>query len=343
MTSGSSIFNTAETHAEQLAWHQESWSSIELVVERVMIPSQYVEIDRPSQFQRTVIRYIETAGGQRLYDRRSFKGEEVVYRQTHYFDGRRGADVMWAEDDPEERQQQIVIHRHFGREDREVLTQRPKPLLWYWVDRDPLHEVLTQARKLGQNKVLGRVCDLFLFSETGHTGTWEQVYYLDAVTSTPLKVVVYKTPEDRLSEQPIIVWTAEEIGKFQGYPIVTKAVQRDFSAEGGKHSWTREFVVESIAFNKEYPSSTFWPDFGAGAFVFDNVKATAKRIPDGDQDEVLEEADQAADTETTATTAVAPAIRADPPKSWSFYATSATLGLGCAAILVSLWLWWRRG
>jgi len=149
--------------------------------------------------------------------------------------------------------------------------------------------------------------------------------------------------------QPASQWnnnTATELGEVEGYPVVLKSVKHSFASDSGNPMVTREYGVESIIFNKDYPASMFWPDIEPGALVFDTVKGTAERIPGGEElrQADLDAADAAFEAQTDAqATTLDPAIRADPPKSWSFYATSATLGLGCAAILVSLWLWWRRG
>jgi len=340
----------AEQHAEQLAWLLESWSSMELRVTRTAtdFSREYLgAYNRPPDFDQIRQHYIETATGKRYLDEIYLKPETREYhsRQTYYFDGRRGADVTASSEDPKQ-QNQVVLHRHFAREGPEPITQRPIPLFYYWIDLEPLHEAISRARYLGQEEVLGRTCDRFLFQGVGISGNAEKIYSLDAETSVPLEFELYSTKEDRLAERPLSVWTAEELGEVEGYPVVLKSVKQSFSSETGNPTVTREYQVESIAYNKDYPASQFWPELDPGALVADNVKGTLERIPGGEElrQADLDAADAAFEAQTDAqATTLDPAIRADPPKSWSFYATSATLGLGCAAILVSLWLWWRRG
>jgi len=337
-----SIHANIEQHAERLAWHQESWSSIELRGFRTETHERPIagQPDRPPAFDGRQFFYVETAEGERFLDARALKSGEVKYRQTFYFDGKEGAEITWDPDAPLRQQRQIIVHRHFGREDRETHTQRPYPLRSYWMDREPLHEALPKAVPLGQAKVLERDCDRILFQNTGHTGEWEQIYDLDAETSTPLRVAVYRNEADRLADRLLMDWTALELGQVQGYPLALKSHLRAYTAEGGKHSWTQTYEVESAAFNKEYPASTFRPEIQPGALVHDQVRGKAVRMPGENQAE--RPAQRGADPSTTAAVAD-PIIRADPPRSWSFYTTTAGLGLGCAALMIGFLLWWRRG
>ena len=330
--------SSAEAHAERLAWHQESWTSIELLIGQGMTLAGGDEA-KTLDFDWSEVHYVETAAGQRLHDTRYMNSGKAEYAITYYFDGRRGADVTSVRGDPE-RQHQIILHQHFGMEDREVASTRPIPFLYYWVDRVPLHEALKEARPLGQGQVIERPCDRFLLSDVGWTGQQDQIYSLDEATSTPLKLEVYRSGEDREKNYPLLVWTAEEIGEFQGYPMVVKATKHSYTGEGGKLSRTNDYRVESVAFNKDFPESIFRPEIQPGVLVMDNIRKTAysslSTTAEGAADQ--ESASNANPGPTQATTSTP--IRAVPP-NWPSHVSMVSIGIGCVLIMIGFVMWWR--
>lgn len=110
-----------------------------------------------------------------------------------------------------EQPQQVVVNKHFSREDRIGETVRPRPLYYQWVGRKPLHEAIHDARYLGEVREEGRPCDAFLFLKAGYTGRQDRVYFLDKQTSLPVKVVTYLDSEARAQDRPLTVWQPTEI------------------------------------------------------------------------------------------------------------------------------------
>lgn len=324
----------AEPHAERLAWQQDSWSSIELKVgQSLTLPSNWN--GDPLDFNRIEDHYIETVLGQRALESEGSKSGVLKTRSAKYFDGRHGADIAY---DNEEmaRQAQVILHRHFGLENRLAQVDKPRPLFYYWVGREPLHEALAKARFQGESQVIGRDCDVFVFSNVGLTGHQDHVYHLDKVTSAPLKVEFYREAEDREAGRLLLVWTAKSLDTVQGYPIVRESIQQDYTGEGDTLDMIREYRVESIAFNKEFPKSTFSPELQPGAVVFDTITGRpAYQVPGA------EGADDG--PSHTHATPVANPVRAEPPVPWSTYAAPTSIALGLAILTTSLLLWWRRG
>lgn len=329
------------SHAERLAWQLESWDSIELRVRQEL--SSPADRMRGPQVSGVVAdhfdfiddHYIETAAGQRFQETLCEKSGNPASRSAEFFDGERGASLTYNRQDFES-QQQVILHRHFGLEDRLAQVDKPRPLFFHWVGREPLHEALTNAQPQGESQVLGRACDVFLFSNVGLTGQQDHIYHLDKSTSVPLKVEFYRNPGDREANRPLILWTAKSLDTVQGYPIVRESVQLNYTGEDDTLSMTREYRVESVAFNKEFPKSTFWPEFQPGAVVFDTIaNKSVYQVPGAEG--------ATPSTPHAHAEPVSNAVRAEPPTPWSTYAASTSIALGLAILVTSLALWWRRG
>ena len=128
--------------------------------------------------------YIQTAAGKRFRETRGLKDEKVLSREQQFHDGSKCARVAFNRDDPEV-QDSVVIKRQFGMEDQSDRRDLPQPLLQFYVGREPLYQALTKGRPLGQAKVMGRGCDVFLLERVRWSMTQDQVFYLDQQNLDP--------------------------------------------------------------------------------------------------------------------------------------------------------------
>jgi hypothetical protein len=316
----------AETFAERLAWELESWKSVEVRARHEMVSREAP----PSVDHNGILEhYIESSSGQRYYNFQFLKNGGPASRYAYFADGQRCADVQYSDGDPET-QRSIVIKRGFRLEDQSDRVDRPVPLLYLYVGREPLHEALREAHYLGQARVLGRGCEAFLFKQVKWFVPQDQVFYLDRATSIPLKVESFSDAEARSREAPLWAWTAEELGEVQGHPVVLRSKQVDYEGQT-EPTMTRTFQVESIAFDQTYPASTFWPAKQPGVPVMDAIANKVSTTP-GARPEPAEAARPAAGR----------AIVAEPPGDWTAMMPTAALGLGVATLAAGLLLWWRR-
>jgi hypothetical protein len=318
-----------EQAAKTLAWEFESRKSIETRT-RTLIHNQDKNTGVSQDFDTLSEHYIETATGRRFYEFRALKGDEIVQRSLHYGDGTKFADVDYRPDDPET-QNAIFINRQFWMEGRNDRRQVPQPFLYLYVGREPLHEALPKATHLGQDKVIGRECEIFLFPQVRWAVTQDQVYYLDKATSIPLRVESYRDTSARERNEPISSWTARSLDEVQGHFVPLNSSQVSYNKEGAE-DLTWDFKVESIEFNKDYPNSLFWPTVQPGTTVFDSIMNKMSETP-GQRKSDVKQSEKA----------IAQPIYADPPRDWTATASSVSLVLGAAVLLTGTVLWWRRG
>ena len=297
----------AEIHAERLAWQLDSWRSLEVACVETISPNK-PDSSAHAVFNEIESLYIETGAGQRLLDCRYLKSGSERSRAVHYFDGRRGADVLYRKDKPGQ-QDQATFHRHFYLEADWAQSSRPLPLSYYWVARRPIHKVLSNATHLGERKVMGRDCDVFLFRNAGWSGVQEQVYCLDNETSVPLEIDVFSNDADRIAGRPLTAWSAKEVTEFQGHPFVRESTQKDYTGEGRALSFSREYHVKSMVYNREYPPSTFWPTLQANVVVFDTISNKAPY-------RAAEEIHGRGEVNGQQPSRTAEPIRADLPSQW---------------------------
>jgi len=310
--------------ANQLAWELESRTSIELKV-RTEILCDDPEW-KPKDFTQYEEHYIETALGQRWCDTYLLKDGKIVGRSTAFSDGKRCAEVTY-KDDHLDRQKFVVIKRTYPREEQADWMNRPAPINLLNVCREPLHVALPKAKSLGPDRVLDRDCDVFLFRGLRWRVPQDHVYYLDRATSIPLKVESYRDEVARDNGQPLWVWTAESLDQVQHHFIALKS----------RHVSTKPLTtsiqhVESVVFNKEYPSSAFWPVLQPGVTVLDTISNKNYKVPGGDRSN--------SDAEQQFSTASP--VQAVPPQDYGSVASAVSLGLGLAVFSVGIILWWYR-
>jgi len=313
--------------ASQLAHDMESRKSVEVQVRNEITPHGSMTTREPA-FTTYTDHYIEKATGERFYDFRTMKSGEVVSRSTHYGNGVKFADVDYKPGDPES-QNSISISKQFWMEGRGDRRQLPQPLLSLHVGREPLHKALSSAQPLGQQEVMGRTCNMVLFTKVPWAVPQDQVFSLDEATSIPLKVEAFRDAAAREAKTPMWSWTAESLEQVQGHFVPMKATHLTYGSDGALAQTTKQ-EVESIAFDKAYPASQFWMEIQPGTVVNDAFTKRFTQTPGASKEPTVEK------------TVAASPIEATPPRDWFSVASTTTLVLGAAILLAAGLLWWRR-
>ncbi|MEO6807667.1 MAG: hypothetical protein ABI353_00955 [Isosphaeraceae bacterium] len=312
--------------ADKLAWFTESWSSVEL---RVHIDQTHYDGQGRGEGDE---HYIETARGQRLYER-SWPGVEsgATDRTAEYADGTRFAEANWKGG----RQLNAIYKTAFFNEDTAANGFRPAPLVFLYLHHQPLAKALPKAESLGQDRHLGRDCEILLLKGV----TWsfrpvDMVYHLDRETALPLEVRCFDAGADRANDTPQWYWEArsfDRLGDGRYWPMRSADFIYGPTKGGGTKLYTsREIRVESILFNKTYSASSFRPPEEPGASVLDPHNKQYV-VPGG---KPLTKADL-----TVSGVAPAPAT---PPTPWTTTASTAGLIFGLALLVVGLIVWWRQ-
>ena len=102
--------------------------------------------------------------GQRRRERKNLLGDSLLRREEAYFNGKRGANIVYGGPDFGT-MTQVEVLPHFPRVGQTEYSNRPEPLLHYYVGFDPLHVALPGSEYLGDETVLRRPCDRFLFPQ----------------------------------------------------------------------------------------------------------------------------------------------------------------------------------
>jgi hypothetical protein len=333
----------AEIAAKKLAWEVGSRKSVELNI-TTKITAHIINPNFPKGFDSLEEHYIETAAGQRFGEMQGLKSGKVVTRIQHFSDGSKFADVQFSARNPD-RQMNIFIKRQYATEGQDDRKEIPQPLLYLYVGRTPLHEALPKGQYLGTDKVMGRECDLYLFTKVRWAVVQDQVFHLDRETAIPLKVEIFLNQAARERKETAAEWVAESLDKVQGHYIPLKSTLIARNPEGmPKLTWN--YTVKMIAFDKEYPASTFWPTPQPGVTMFDATTGKAKTLPGEKTAESKATIPAREDTGSQTQSSAAPSTastQAVPPENWSASTSKVSLGLGCAILFAGLLLWWRRG
>lgn len=318
------VEDAAAAMVEKLSWLMESWSSIEV----------HIRIDtrnRSGTGGRSQETYIETGLGQRLYDRTMpVAGSDETVRWVNYADGRRFAEANW------EGPRQVHVHYTKQFEAGEGTTPsswRPEPLRFLYLYQEPLAKVLTRADALGREQRLGRDCEVLVLRGVKWTySPVDIVYALDCETGLPLEVRCYDAGADRERDQPQWYWEAKSFDRVeQGryWPLRSADyVYAPREGVGKELLTTRDILVESIHFDKEYPESVFRPVFEPGAHILDAATGKTSVVP--------------GQPVAPARSASSAPVQAMPPADWTSTLSTAGLVLGIALLTVGGVAWWRQ-
>jgi hypothetical protein len=317
----------AEFAAKRLAWELEARKSVE-VQTRTDIIQNKPDPQQPAVYDALDEHYIETALGQRMCDSRLLKSGAAVSRFAYFSDGSKAADVTFSGEDLE-RQKTAVIKRRYRMEDRSERMERPEPLGFLTVGREPLHKALRRAAYLGKDRALNRDCDVFLFTQVQWEVPQDQVFYLDKATSIPLKVESFSNEADRKAKRRAWVWAAESLDQVDGHFVALRSNMIAYSANA-EPEYTWNFHVQSVAFDKDFPATVFWPVVQPGVDVFDAISGKSYKVPG---------ATPGSPAEPSRT---AHPIEASPPRGWMGAVSSVTMALGATIIIAACVLWVRR-
>jgi hypothetical protein len=94
--------------------------------------------------------------------------------------------------------------------------------------------------------------------------------------------------------------------------------------------YTWDFHVQSIVFDKDFPAAVFWPVIRPGVGVLDAISGKSYKVPGATPEPPRKPSD------------AAHSIEASPPTGWTGVASSVTVVLGAAIIILSCGLWVRR-
>jgi len=212
----------------------------------------------------------------------------------------------------------------------------PPPLRYYHVGLMPLHEALANAERIGQERVIGRICENFHFREVGLPGMQQSlVYSLDEQTSLPLKVAAFSSPVQVRDKMPSWVWEATTLDRVSGRHFALSSKYASFrvrkTAAGdwdSKPDLSSTIQVTEISFDTPIPHTAFWPDFQPGVRVLDSIAKRKYEIP-------------GARPSTRDAATVGTPIRVEPDRgSWL---PGAGVALSLAALAVAFVLWRRSG
>lgn len=280
-----SISHAAETPQERaaakIAWELGSWKSIDYhVVSKFR--NYRTRSGRPQVFDTEDYQCVETALGQRMQRCDRLLGESLFSRGRAYFDGKRGADVVLG--GPEfDTIRQIEVLRHFPRLGKTQHTNRPVPFRYYYLGPEPLNQALPRSRHLGEEVVIGRPCDAFVFTQDKPEMILELVEVLDRETGVPLEVRGYRTSEDLKASRPSYVWTARSVEMYQGHSVVNSSRLEQYSEEDSSVVYTSNFEVKSVEYDKHHAASEFFPVIPPGTTVMDAFAGKIVTWPGGDK------------------------------------------------------------
>ena len=333
--------------ADRLQRVMESWRSIEVRVST----KQPLPSNPPAGVKNLFVgreqHYIETALGQRMLDETELYTGDLSKHEQNFTDGQRCANVFF--DKSGLRQRRIEVLNHFAQEHKTGSTERPEPLLYLYVGKQPIYRAILAAEPLDGGRVLGRDCDRYLFHDVRLASfPLDAVYSLDRETSLPLKVEFYKDRGDRSPKSLVRVWEAKSFDETEGNNHATLLSENTYYNDGSNDG-SSTVTVSEIHYGKNYPASMFWPVTQPGVEFNDLVRKTFTKVPDPANPAQTRKPSAPAhpknnatgDRATTTTTKVAQDAVA--PWTWSSISPSVLLGLGITMLGVGVVGKFRRG
>jgi len=312
---------------DSLACDFESIKSVELKVHQELIYE-----NPPPNLVYNIIdeHYIDDMNLHKYYGAEYKDGDKLYMRTENYQNGPKSAFVSFDDINPDI-QTSMVVKRDFGREDQSDRVERPVPILYWYVGKTPLYQALDKAEYGGKSKVGDREAHAFIFKNVRWFRTQDHVFYIDAASRIPIKVVAYSSAEDRAADKPIWIWTALKVEEIQGrkIPVISEMVTNE--APGGPISTTKKFEVLSMKFGGVYPASTFWPQEEPGVSVVDAVTGKLSSTPGVNPARELRLAPEGAGV-----------VAMQEPDMFAA-ASWVSVGLGLAVLLVAAAVLWRRG
>ncbi|WZP00933.1 hypothetical protein EP7_002592 [Isosphaeraceae bacterium EP7] len=236
-------------------------------------------------------------------------------------------------------ERQIVIKKSFSVEDRGAWTVRPVPLRYSYLGAVPLHEAMPRAEYVGEGRVLARECEIFLFRDVPWNRAKKQiVFHLDKAMSVPLKVEIFDGVSEYNGKPPLSTWVATELDQVRSRPFPIKSERATHVGRGTPNEATlrQKLTVKRIAFDQEYPRSTFWPANHPGADVVATLTNKQYEVKGKPRPVASPPAPPPIANTTTE------AIRVTIPEEGVVTPSRVSIGLGVAVLVVALVLWRRR-
>ncbi len=265
-----------EELAAKLAWELNSWRSIEIRSHQEFASDNPNPGPREFQSSKNEYVYIETALGQRFFERDIVPSNIKGSLNREYSDGKLAAGFYRDKDFDAERDQVTIKHVFSNEEIGQ--TSRPEPFCYLYVGLEPLNNALKEAQHLGPGRHIGRECEKFLFVNVSNGSTpLDIIYWLDRETAIPLKVEYFRHAKTGPDGKPHALWAAKSLDIVQGHPIALKSASVSYVLTGpdeGKSATRNEIVVDRVEYDKEYPASTFWPQLTPEISVIDRVRST---------------------------------------------------------------------
>jgi len=261
---------------DSLAWDFESIKSVELKTHQ-----EIVWESPPPNLAYNIVdeHYIDDMNLHKFYGTEYKDGDKIYQRTEKYQNGPKSAYVSFDDKNPDI-QTSIIIKRDFGGEDKSDKVERPKPILYWYVGRTPLHQAIDKAEYGGKSKVGDREAHAFIFKDVKWPRTQDHVFYIDAASRIPIKVAAYRTAEDRAAGKPIWAWSALEVEEIQGRRVPVLSEMVTYDSPGGSIETTLTCEVQSMKFDQEFPASTFWPEEQPGVSVLDALADRLYHTPE---------------------------------------------------------------
>lgn len=327
-----------ERAAAKIEWEMGTWKSIDFhMIKKVQLFGELAHFaKRPMFCDNHDFRCFETALGQRKCESKSLLGDSLLRREEAFFDGKRGANIVYGGPDFGT-MAQVEVFPHYPRFGQTEYSNRPEPLVHYYVGFEPLYRALPHSEYLGVESVLGRPCDLFLFPQVKLGATQDLVYFLDHETGVPLRVRAYKTRDDLKAARPVYDWSATALKTVQDHLFVVSSRKEGYSRVDASIVSVSDFNVESVEFGKDHSASEFFPVIPPGTTVIDAIVGKTVIQPG-----VVKTTKPAPPTTLNQTQVPAPPpIQAGQPQTESNMSFILG-GLSAALLTAGAALWWKH-
>ena len=233
--------------------------------------------------------YAETAPGERFFDQRLIGPTNRVFHTSSYCDAKKCANVSYSMEEPDS-QSRVTVGHGFMNEANFGYRDAPEPFRFYHVGLKPIHEAIAVAEPMGQERVIGRACNIFHFRDVGPSDRKQSlVYALDEATSVPLRVAAYADPKQIRDQVPNWVWVAATLDEVSDrhYPkSSTYASFKVTQTQSGQWIATPKLSqvinVSEVVFDAAIPKSTFWPVIQPGVLVLDSIAKRKIQTPGGE-------------------------------------------------------------
>ena len=308
---------------EALAWETASWKTLAMRVR------QDWDTSKGGPAGRIVAVWVETSDGRSsLRSTVSFPPQKTKPYQGAIRDGDRSYNESYG---PDGKLMQVVVAKSFPIEEKFGRTIRPQPLDIFYVGLRPLRDVMPEAVRVGEARVIERPCVVYRFRKVKcGRFTSDFDYALDTETSVPLRIETRNASADPSKEPLTALWEAESLDVLANRHFPLRSRLKVYGPKGPdgipKELTSQILTVEELKFDEAVPASTFRPEIPQGVNLIDTLNANASRPAKIDVEK------SAAPPE--ALTSTPPESR--PPTDWTTYAPLGGILLGAVLLVAAL-------